>query len=168
MESIEELIAQLKLIKIQEANIIARIEAAAHKKDEDKSETTRPATNRLTKGDRVRITNRVRKPATWNNETAWDEDKGRLATVTKVTPEQVHIITDNAAARDQEGEGDKRQGQTELRSRVTRTKCTGTCSNATRNRTTGVSTRRPSRPWNPMQRRPSATRKTLPLCSAKT
>lgn len=96
MESIEELIAQLKLIKIQEANIIARIEAAAaHKKDDDKSETTRPATTRLTKGDRVRITNRVRKPATWNNKTAWDEDKGRLATVTKVTPEQVHIITDN-------------------------------------------------------------------------
>jgi hypothetical protein len=96
MESIEELIAQLKLIKIQEANIIARIEAAAaHKKDDDKSETTRPATTRLTKGDRVRITNRVRKPATWNNETAWDEDKGRLATVTKVTPEQVNIITDN-------------------------------------------------------------------------
>lgn len=95
-QSIEELIAELKLVKIHEANIIARIEAAAHKRDQDKNaEKTRPNANRLSKGDRVRITNRVRKPATWNNETAWDEDKGRLATVTRVTPEQVHIITDN-------------------------------------------------------------------------
>jgi hypothetical protein len=92
-QSIEELIAELKLVKIHEANIIARIEAAAQKRDQDKSEKTRPNANRLSKGDRVRITNRVRKPATWNNETAWD--KGRLATVTKVTPEQVNIITDN-------------------------------------------------------------------------
>lgn len=92
-QSIEELIAEHKLVEIHEANIIVRIEAAAHKSDQDKSEKTRPNANQLSKGNRIRITNRVRKPATWNNETAWD--KGCLATVMRVTPEQVHIITDN-------------------------------------------------------------------------
>jgi hypothetical protein len=38
-QSIEELIlAELKLVKKHEANIIARIEAAAQKRDQDKSE----------------------------------------------------------------------------------------------------------------------------------
>ena len=93
-----ELIAELKLIKIQEANLITRIEAAANKRNKDTDKTTRPITNRLSKGDRVCITNMVRKPATWNNKTEWDKDKGRLATVTKATPEQVHIITDNGVS----------------------------------------------------------------------
>jgi hypothetical protein len=45
------------------------------------------------KGDRVRITNRVRRPATAG--VSWTEERERLATVTRIIPDQVHIRTDN-------------------------------------------------------------------------
>lgn len=46
-------------------------------------------------GDRVRIKNRVRKPATWPGEVQWNEERERIATVTKIIAEQVHFVTDN-------------------------------------------------------------------------
>ena len=47
-KGIEELIAELKQLKIRKATIVVRIEAAAHNK-EDKGKTTRPITKRLSK-----------------------------------------------------------------------------------------------------------------------
>jgi hypothetical protein len=52
-----------------------------------------PIANGLRSGDRVRITNKVRKPATAGP--SWTEEKERLATVTNVTTTQVHVTTDN-------------------------------------------------------------------------
>jgi hypothetical protein len=91
-ETLELLIAELKDLRIR----VARLEA-------DKvNERTTPSTNDgeegtfdLKKDDRVQITNRVRKPATWPNSVTWDKEKERNATVTKVTTDQIHIITDN-------------------------------------------------------------------------
>jgi hypothetical protein len=94
---LDELIGKLKVLKIEEASILSQIA-------ELNSNTPRPATrtssseervNGIAKGDRVRIKNRVRKPATWTSETEWTEAKERLATVTRVTLEQIHFVTDN-------------------------------------------------------------------------
>lgn len=102
VDKIDTLIAELKSLKIREADIIAQLEtAAAEQRRGQRRETNTDTrvvvsgTNALARGDRVRITNRVRKPATWNNDIRWEEDKERSATVTKVTPDQVHIVTDN-------------------------------------------------------------------------
>ena len=93
-ETIDTLIAELKRLKVREANIITQLEAATNRR-RNRDDSGRVTATGLSKGDRVRITNRVRKPATWNNEVNWEEDKERRATVTGVTPDQVHIITDN-------------------------------------------------------------------------
>jgi hypothetical protein len=89
---LHELIGKLRTLQLEEAAIIAQIEQLS-------SEVTPAAptqrVNGIARGDRVRIKNRVRKPATWTNEVEWTEAKERLATVTRVTPEQVHFVTDN-------------------------------------------------------------------------
>jgi hypothetical protein len=107
---IEDLIEELKTLRLRETAIIAQLEAANRANQDNKSQTgtTGIATqlntelrdettvNGITQGDRVRITNRVRKPATWTRSQAeWSEAKERRATVTRVTPEQIHLLTDN-------------------------------------------------------------------------
>ena len=47
----------------------------------------------FSRGNRVCIKNKVRKPATAGP--AWSESRERLATVTKIRVDQVHIRTDN-------------------------------------------------------------------------
>ena len=101
--TIAELIEELRVLRVRETVIIAEIEATAV---ESRSRATRvnsdyehidierePIVNGLRKGDRVRIINKIRKPATATPD--WTERKERAATVTKVTPEQIHVITDN-------------------------------------------------------------------------
>jgi hypothetical protein len=46
-------------------------------------------------GDRVRIKNKVRKPATWSKSDEWNQRLAQKATVTHRYREQVHFITDN-------------------------------------------------------------------------
>lgn len=109
LDSIEELVEALKVLKVQEsalkvqeAALITRLEAAT--KGRNSESNTKPASkacfapnSTLVRGDRVRIKakNKVRKPATWNTQVPWSEDKERTATVTRVTPTQIHFITDN-------------------------------------------------------------------------
>ena len=91
---VQELIAELSALRIR----VARLEA-----DRDRENAARAAPvaaeavvfGDLRVGDQVRIRNRVRKPATWPRNTTWSEERERTATVTRVTPEQVHFITDN-------------------------------------------------------------------------
>ena len=101
----EELIEELRELKIREAELTVRIERAKLARAQRTTATAGPDdsnhappdgtffTNGFRQGDRVRITNKVRKPAT--SGPAWTEAKERLATVTKVIPDQVHILTDN-------------------------------------------------------------------------
>ena len=59
-------------------------------------EETPPLRSTFVRGDRVRITNRVLRPA--NFQSAWDSDaveRERNATVTHTTSNQVWFITDN-------------------------------------------------------------------------
>lgn len=91
---IDDLIAELSALRIR----VARLEA-----DRDKENAVRVAPvaaaavalGDLEVGDRVRIKNKVRKPATWPSATPWSEERERIATVTRVTTEQVHFVTDN-------------------------------------------------------------------------
>jgi hypothetical protein len=106
--NIEELIEELHELKIREAELTVRIERARLTRTErgatvggalepsDNSHSLLGGpffTNGFRPGDRVRVTNKVRKPATAGP--AWTEARERLATVTKVIPDQVHILTDN-------------------------------------------------------------------------
>jgi hypothetical protein len=92
--SIQELIEQLKRIRIQEARIIEQIERTSVREEQTRrAERTRPSTPAdgdwlpvdFQIGDRVRITNNVRAGQT------------RTATVTKVNTSQISIVTDNGS-----------------------------------------------------------------------
>ena len=97
--SFEELVEKLRELKIKEAELTVRIEHARLARAERPVATTVPPlertffTNGFRPGDRVRVTNKVRKPATAGP--TWTEARERLATVTRAIPGQVHILTDN-------------------------------------------------------------------------
>jgi hypothetical protein len=98
-KTFKELIEELHNLRIQETVIIAQIEKA------NKQRTTGARTagihednraviaNGLKQGGRVRIKNKVGRLATAGP--TWSESNERLATVTRVTTDQVHITTDN-------------------------------------------------------------------------
>ena len=96
---LDELIGKLKVLKIEEASILAQIQdlntGARLGNGASTNDGNRERVNGIAEGDRVRVKNRVRKPATWTSETEWTEAKERLATVTRVTKEQIHFVTDN-------------------------------------------------------------------------
>lgn len=75
-----------RTIAAQTASQRGRIESAANERHE---------INGIAVGDRVRVKNKVKKPATWISETPWSANKERIATVTRVTPLQIHFVTDN-------------------------------------------------------------------------
>ena len=98
------LIAELKALKIRASTIVAQLEA--HKQEGPRNEGNKTSTgneqeftvNGLKKGDRVRIKNKVKKPATWPDERPWIKEAARLATITRVTKDQIHFRTDNGTA----------------------------------------------------------------------
>ena len=55
-------------------------------------------TNGIRRGDRVRIKNKIKKPATWPSMKLWREDKYRSAIVTEITPAQIFILTDKGVS----------------------------------------------------------------------
>jgi hypothetical protein len=96
----EELIEELRALRIRETVIIAQLEEANNRTRAGTRETSASRNHRISatanglkRGDRVRIRNRVRRPATAGP--TWNEERERLATVTRVTADQVHITTDN-------------------------------------------------------------------------
>ena len=95
---LSELIGKLKVLKVEEASILAQIEVLSITSASPRATVATSVAQRvngIAKGDRIRIKNRVRKPATWTNDTEWTEAKERLATVTRVSQGQIHFITDN-------------------------------------------------------------------------
>lgn len=103
--NIEELIEELRALRLRETAVIAEIEGAIEARTRRTTGTIsndnnigatpqlEAVVNGIRRGDRVRITNKVRKPAT--AAPTWTEQKEREATVTRVTPQQIHIVTDN-------------------------------------------------------------------------
>jgi hypothetical protein len=109
-KTISDLIEELRRVRIRASVIIEAIEdavqeAAQREREEQENivdvdvdkNRIHPAVTvnvlRIRIGDRVRIKNKIQKPATAGP--SWSEARERAATVTKVTPEQVHVITDN-------------------------------------------------------------------------
>ena len=93
---LDELIGKLKALKIEEASILAQIAGLnASESVIATAASTEERVNGIARGDRVRIKNRVRKPATWTSKVEWTEAKERVGTVTRVTPEQIHFVTEN-------------------------------------------------------------------------
>ena len=91
---IEELIEELRTLRLRVATLEAENDQRTRRESlESTRSSTAEQVNGIRKGDRVRITNAVKKPAYWTR--AWDENKERVATVTKVTPLQIHFRTDN-------------------------------------------------------------------------
>ena len=95
---LSDLIEELRALKIRETEIVAELERASRNQTRPRHEDNRgteqtTVANGIKRGDRVRITNKVRRPAA--SGPTWTEAKERLATVTSVNATQVHIVTDN-------------------------------------------------------------------------
>ena len=89
--TVEELTVELNALRIRVAQLEAAVGAAA---DTDNGNVDDAVAFR--RGDRRCITNRVKRPSNWNTGVVWEEDnKERMATVTRVTPHQIHFVTDN-------------------------------------------------------------------------
>ena len=105
-KTIQELTSAIESLKLQEADLTAQLEEALEEQEHQRLTQEVPvATNPETrihgfaKGDRVWITNQIKKPSSWDNSTVWQEIK--RATVTEVLIKnngrivQVHFETDN-------------------------------------------------------------------------
>lgn len=98
---IEELIEELHALRLKETAIIAQIEqeTAKERTQSGGSARTTPPSSRgahsatFKRGDRVRIVNKIRKPATAG--AGWVREKEETATVTRIREGQIHITTDN-------------------------------------------------------------------------
>ena len=94
---IELLIAELANLRVR----VAQLEAAAatdHRtaqRTQEEDDTLRRVDDPFRPGDRVRITNKVKRPATWDNSNPWNQEAAQRATVTRIYKEQVHFRTDN-------------------------------------------------------------------------
>jgi hypothetical protein len=94
-KQIGDLIEELKALKLRESVVISQLEAANRRRSTHDTTATAEQEIGLSPGDRVYVVNRVRKPATWTSKVEWIAEKERRATVTRVTANQVHILTDN-------------------------------------------------------------------------
>ena len=96
-KQVEGLICELKALNLRRSAILAQLEEAysGYEVVETTSSVRAPIANGIIKGYRVRITNKVKRPATWTSQLAWDKEREKSATVTRVTPTQLFFITDN-------------------------------------------------------------------------
>jgi hypothetical protein len=85
-KTINELIKELKALHLREAQVVSLLERAARQDSE--------AEHQYEPGDRIHITTRVKKPASWGNK-PWDYQRSKFATVTHSTTERVYFVTDN-------------------------------------------------------------------------
>ena len=102
--SLQELVQELRALRIREAEIVEQLEATlsdtpiARVPDSPPSPVETPTLG-LKVGDRIRIKNRVNKPANWANSREWIERENKTATIRDIiqisqSNIQVHFITD--------------------------------------------------------------------------
>jgi hypothetical protein len=105
--TVEELIEELRSLRIQQAAVINKIENAIRTESEQNGQNERQQSHDgdkaraavgfgFRRGDRVPIKNKVKKSATAGP--TWSESRERLATVTRIRADQIHIKTDNGTA----------------------------------------------------------------------
>lgn len=85
-EDLHGLLTKLKRIRIEEDDLLRKIEPSSH---------PAPSSPIFDTGDRVRITNKITKPASWTlpRDRAAVQQFSR-ANVTSVNHERVHLLTD--------------------------------------------------------------------------
>jgi hypothetical protein len=69
-------------------------------KQHNRSHQTPPSTSTVTNtliqpGDRIRITNQVKKPLSWDTSITFNQQQAKLATVTAVVNNRIYFTTDN-------------------------------------------------------------------------
>jgi outer membrane murein-binding lipoprotein Lpp len=90
-EDIDQLTTELRDLKIR----VAQLEAAITDRETDERSASTAAAAVFQRGDRVKVKNKLKKPATWPVTAKWDQEAAQLATVTHNYKNQVHFITDN-------------------------------------------------------------------------
>ena len=89
-QQIEHLIAQVQALQIR----VTQLEAARNEQEPIVGATA-AASKEFEKGDRVRVRNALKKPATWPRNVVWEKELAQVATVTHLYGKQVHFVTDN-------------------------------------------------------------------------
>jgi hypothetical protein len=89
-KSFTELIQELKALQLREATVLALIEQAEKRRD-----LVAGHHEGFTKGDRIRISNHVPKPAHWGIDEPWNYRNAQKATVTFTANDRVYFTTDN-------------------------------------------------------------------------
>jgi hypothetical protein len=96
---IERLIQELRNLRLrieQIEHVLSAQDTANHHTEEHLDNYERDnEVNGIAVGDTVRVKNKVKKPATWIGNVPWSASKERIATVTRVTPRQIHFVTGN-------------------------------------------------------------------------
>jgi hypothetical protein len=100
-DEISNLFQELKLVRIQEAHILNRLEVAharnanTHRERADSNtdaSNTEPAPFSI--GDRIYVTNQVRKPRNWNDRIVWNIQSARRGVVTSIEPGRVYYTNE--------------------------------------------------------------------------
>ena len=98
-DRVDELIEHVRRLTIQvqslERELRRRDSLSPSLRSVDESIVSRSV---FTVGDRVRILNSIKKPATWDNTKTWSEGAAKVATVTKVRATQIFFTTDNGVS----------------------------------------------------------------------
>jgi hypothetical protein len=89
-QTVEQLIAQVQALQIR----VAQLEVARHESEHIVGAKA-AASKGFRRGDRVKIKNALKKPATWSNDNTWIKELAQVATVTHLYRDQVHFVTDN-------------------------------------------------------------------------
>jgi hypothetical protein len=89
-QTIEQLIAQVQALQIR----VTQLESARDERTVFVGASV-AASIEFKQGDRVRIRNALKKPATWPRNIEWKKELAQVATVTHTHRDQVHFVTDN-------------------------------------------------------------------------
>jgi hypothetical protein len=85
---IDELIREVRKLRVR----VAKLE---NERTPSKNKPTTVGVDTLKTGDRIRITNKIKRPVTWPQDTPWTEERERVGTVTHLIRDQVYFRTDN-------------------------------------------------------------------------
>lgn len=96
-DRIDEILRQLETLRISEAHLLAELQAENRRRNRQSGTSAAPetGTRRIAVGSRVRITNRIKRPANWDGSwTAATIEQSAFATVSRITGERYYIRTD--------------------------------------------------------------------------
>ena len=97
--TIQDIVSKLKELRLQEVVLTQQLEEALKQPNTTSPARRKDCRNNFTKGGKIFIKNRLKKPANWTGSAPWNETEGKTATVTNVIKrgdiDQIHFVTDN-------------------------------------------------------------------------